>query len=223
MFPVIKQSAEVQASDALRDQIILGKIPLGTRIKEASLAEQLHLSRATVRTALHQLVNEGLVVQIPYVGWEVPMLSAQDAWELYTLRSGLEALAAHLVAQKRSPQVNRQLTQVFDALVAACRNGTAETIAIADFAFHSTLIELTEHRRLQTHYRLIEQQIRLFIVSSNALTLDPQRIIDLHASLLAALQTGEVEAAERRARDHILNAGIVFVEHLRGNEASSLS
>ena len=221
MFPVIKRSAEVQASDALRDQIVLGKIPQGTRLKEASLAEQLQLSRATVRTALHQLVNEGLVVQVPYTGWEVPMLGAQDVWELYTLRSSLEALAARLVAQQHSPKVNGQLTQVFDALVAACRHGTAETIAIADFTFHHVLIELARHQRLQTYYRLIEQQIRLFIASSNALVPDPQGIIDQHAPLVAALQAGQVEVAERLARDHILDGGIIFVEHLRRSEAAS--
>ncbi|MCX7865321.1 MAG: GntR family transcriptional regulator, partial [Novosphingobium sp.] len=65
---VQKRSAEVQAADKLREAIVSGRIPLGARLTEVSSAEQLGVARSTIRTALHQLVQDGLVIQVPYTG-----------------------------------------------------------------------------------------------------------------------------------------------------------
>src|SRR5882672_2184919 len=94
--PIRKLSAEAQATDALRDQILRGGARPGSRLTEIGLSQQLSLSRSTIRTALHQLANEGLVVQEPYTDWQVASLSGADAWELYTLRASLEALGTGL-------------------------------------------------------------------------------------------------------------------------------
>src|ERR1700694_3660452 len=90
--PIQKRSAEAQATDALRDQILGGGARPGSRLTEIGLSQQLSLSRSTIRTALHQLANEGLVVQVPYTDWQVASLSGADAWDLYTLMASLEEL-----------------------------------------------------------------------------------------------------------------------------------
>src|SRR5260221_2922501 len=112
---------EVQATDALRDSIVSGAIPAGERITEIQISEQMNLSRATVRTALHQLVREGLLTLIPYTGWTVVSLSAQDVWELYTLRSAVERLAAQLVASTITPAKAARLDDAFAVLVEECK------------------------------------------------------------------------------------------------------
>jgi DNA-binding GntR family transcriptional regulator len=96
--PITKRSAEVQALDQLRVAILSGTFAPGARLTETALAEQLATSRATIRTALHHLVAEGLVIQVPYTGWKVTRLTADDAWELVTLRASFEALAASLAS-----------------------------------------------------------------------------------------------------------------------------
>src|SRR5258706_2860212 len=94
-----KSPLEKQAASVLRERILSGEFLPGHRLVESWLAEQLGLSRGTVRAALSDLVHEGLVEQIAYTRWAVPALSAQDAWDVYTLRSALEGLAARLVAE----------------------------------------------------------------------------------------------------------------------------
>jgi len=98
--PPKRQSLDRAAADSLRRAILTGAIAPGARLTEARLAEQFMLSRGTVRAALQRLVSEGLVIQRPYSGWDVLTLTIQDAWELSTLRSSLEALAGRLVADK---------------------------------------------------------------------------------------------------------------------------
>ena len=52
-----------QAAALLRSRIFSGGLTPGTRILEADLADELGLSRGTLRSALQQLGFEGLVVQ----------------------------------------------------------------------------------------------------------------------------------------------------------------
>ena len=93
---IVRRSLEAQAADVLRDRIVSGRIPNGARLTETALATDLGLSRGPVRAALQQLSNEQLVVQRPYAGWEVRRLRRKDIWEISTLRSALEGLAARL-------------------------------------------------------------------------------------------------------------------------------
>ncbi|HEV7307287.1 GntR family transcriptional regulator [Ensifer sp.] len=221
---VQKLSAEVQAAAALREGILDGEIPPGTRLTEIRMAEQLDVSRATIRTAFHQLAQEGLIDQVPYTGWTVMSLSAHDAWELYTLRSSLEALAARLVAgdiRKRganSPAL-RRLEQVSSDLEEACKGGSRKRIADADFAFHRTIILLAGHRRLAEQYAKVEQQIRIYIASSDALVSDPASILDQHRPIIEALKAGDVDGAVRTSIGHNELEGAKLVAHLDTVEA----
>src|SRR5690242_2130858 len=97
---VDKQPLDKRAAELLRQRIVSGTFPPGYRLVEATLSEQMSLSRGTIRSALSQLAHEGLVTQKAYTRWAVSELSAGDAWELFTLRSALEALAARLAAER---------------------------------------------------------------------------------------------------------------------------
>src|SRR5215813_15276740 len=99
MLPIARKSLDVQAADALREEIVAGRLAPAARLTEIELAEKLALSRGTIRSALRTLVAEGLVVQSPYSGWHVADLSARDVWELFTLRAALDGLGARLLAE----------------------------------------------------------------------------------------------------------------------------
>jgi DNA-binding GntR family transcriptional regulator len=221
--PIVKMPVEVQATDALRESIVTGAIAPGSRITEFNLAEQMNLSRATVRTALHQLSKEGLIVLQPYTGWKVVALSAQDVWELYTLRSAVERLAGRLVATKlaqgRNEGTERALQRVFDALAAACATGDNDAIAEADFAFHKVIIAETGHSRLASQYSLIEQQIRMYIRSSDKLVDEPRQIIEQHRPILASILRGDADEAGQLSEAHNLSEGEKLSTHLAAFEA----
>lgn len=216
---VQKRSAEVQAADVLREAIISGNVPLGSRLTEISASEQLEVSRSTIRAAFHQLVQEGLLIQVPYTGWTVMTLSPEDAWELYTLRASLEALAASLVASqvregKRVEFIHSSLDKAFTKLKQACHLGQKRTIAAEDMNLHKKIIELSGHNRLLDQYTRIQHQILIYIQSSNALMAEPEQIISQHEPLIATLQAGDIDAATRAAMQHNETEGKILVEYL---------
>jgi DNA-binding GntR family transcriptional regulator len=211
---IVPRSLDVQAAEVLREQILDGSFAPGTRLLEIELAEQFHLSRGTIRSALQQLTFEGLVVQFPYRGCAVSGLSAQDAWELYTLRGALEGLAARLVAETITPHKIAPLNAALQTLVDAAEQNSWQAVAKADFALHEAIVQFTNHRRLQEQYKIVGQQIQLYIISSNALNPNLDGIVVEHKQLVSAICSGDGAIAEQIARDHSSD-GKALVEHLR--------
>lgn len=217
--PVVKMPVEAQATDTLRDSIVNGTIPAGARITEIQLSQQLNLSRATIRTALHQLAKEGLLNLVPYTGWTVLSLSARDVWELYTLRSAVERLAAQLVATSINSAKSSRLNWAFEGLVKECKRGIPARIAEADFALHKTIIQMADHTRLASQYALIEQQIRMYIRSSDALITEISAIIDQHRPIVDSILSGDAEASGHLSEQHNLTEGRKLSEHIERLDA----
>lgn len=216
--PVSRKSIETQATDALRDAIVAGHLAPGSRITESQLAKEMSLSRASVRSALQQLQKDGLTTLIPYTGWTIVSLSANDVWELYTLRSGMERLAARMLAESADAGRKKAFKRAFDVLIRACESGNQANIAEADFGLHKSLIEQSGHGRLAIQYETIERQIRMCIRSSDALLESPAAILEQHRPLVDAILAGHSEDAAAIAESHNLTEGAKLREHLGKNQ-----
>jgi DNA-binding GntR family transcriptional regulator len=215
--PIARKSAESLALDRLRSAILSGGLSAGAKLTETTLADQLATSRATVRTALHHLVAEGLAVQVPYTGWLVTSLTANDAWELTTLRAGFESLAASLAAERADEAARTEIEAAFDALSTAAKRADGAAATNADFAFHQAIISAAGHDRLAEHYRRVAQQIRMLIASSNALS-PASGLADQHKPIYRAIMDRDVERAGLRARLHIETEGQRLIGRLKSAE-----
>lgn len=202
-----KMPADARALGVLRSQIVDGSIAPGSRLTEVQLAEEMCLSRATIRTALHQLGKEGLVSLVPYTGWTVIELTPKDMWELYTLRGAVERLAAQLAATRGDEATVFPIVEAFEALRMKCEAGKPAEIAEADFAFHKSIVNAASHDRLVLQYELIEQQIRVYIHSSDALISDPVEIVAQHEPILRAIRRGDSLLAGELSERHNLVEG----------------
>lgn len=205
--PIVRRSTEEIATESVREHILGGRAEAGSRLTELGLSQSLQISRGTVRSALQRLTGEGLVQLVPYTGWEVIRLSGHDVWELYTLRASLEVLAARLAAQKMNDERRQEFRDVFDRLSEACKNGSSRRITDCDYAFHQLIVQSAEHQRLREQYRLIEQQIRLVIASSNALICEPAEILQQHRPMLRALTAGDADEAVKLIERHAVEEG----------------
>ncbi|HEY9647696.1 MAG TPA: GntR family transcriptional regulator, partial [Chroococcidiopsis sp.] len=196
------------------EQILSGHYPPGFRLKETSLSEQFQLSRGTIRSALQQLTYEGLITQVLHKGWTVTTLSLNDIWELYTLRTVLESLASRLAAETLTPEKIDTLERALAALTAAVDSGDLKQISSADFRLHKTIVQLSDHKRLQSQYTLIEQQIHLCIAYTDTQFPDLSVITAEHQQLVSAICSSDAALAEQTARDHNAD-GKVFTHHLQ--------
>ncbi len=219
--PVERRSAEARALEALRDAIVSGGLAQGSRITEIDLSNRLDVSRATVRSALHTLAAEGLVIQTPYAGWAVLSLGPDDVWELLTLRASLEGLAGRLAAQRHADSERPKLEAAMDDLRAACTSGTADEVADADFRLHETIVALAGHGRLSEHYRRLRTQVRLHINAGDALVFDKSEIIGQHEPIVRAVLARDAALAGSLSEQHNLTEGQLLLDRVEADFAMS--
>ncbi|WP_460654923.1 GntR family transcriptional regulator [Kribbella endophytica] len=149
------------AANAIRRMILAGELAEGERLIEERLTEQLGISRPPLREALRVLEQEGLIVTRPRRGSMVATLTDQDVFEILTLRSALERLAVELGVPV---QVPARLEVAQEALLEMERCATAEdrgSLVQAGYKFHSSLVALAGHRRLEEAYASVQQQLLL--------------------------------------------------------------
>src|SRR5438552_8520439 len=87
----------------LRNRIISGDLPPGTRLVEAQVASETGVSRTPVREALKRIAAEGLVSRDGLGGLIVYAASPDEVEQLYLVREVLDGLAARLAAHRVSP------------------------------------------------------------------------------------------------------------------------
>ena len=91
-------SQAVRALLRLREMVLAGELPAGSRIAELAIVEKLGVSRTPIRAALMRLEQEGLLESLPGGGYAVRSFSERDVVDAIELRGTLEGLAARLAA-----------------------------------------------------------------------------------------------------------------------------
>ncbi|MBW7862040.1 MAG: GntR family transcriptional regulator [Rhodocyclaceae bacterium] len=190
------------AADRIRSHILKGILSAGERLLETQISDELEVSRGTVRAALAQLANEGLVQQVAFTRWEVSATTPRDAWEIYTLRSVLEGLGARLAAERVTAADGIRLRVMADELVAAVDAGHFEDATNIDFAIHGAIVGLARHERLAEQHLYIVRQVRFHMVQSGFLPKDYNEMIAAHRTLIEAVISGDGARAEDIARRH---------------------
>ena len=162
----------------------------GERITETTLAEQLGIARGTLRTGLNRLTIEGIVLQTPYVGWQVANLTADDIWEIWTLRASLEQLAAILVARKGDTKTLQVIETAFLALQKACDKGSRKAIDRCEIALRQAIVVGSGHRRLIRQYALVQQQVRWVKNTTGLMHAPNEAILEQHQTLVRSITCG---------------------------------
>lgn len=115
--------------DNLRDAIIVGRYPPGSRLVERELCEAMGVSRTSVREALRQLQSEHLVEVGPRRHIRVAIISARDAEDIYVLRETLESMAAGRFAASAFSGARQRLMRIHADLRQAVAAGHTEKAA----------------------------------------------------------------------------------------------
>lgn len=107
--PISADSASVVAT--LRQRLIAGHYPAGTRLAEIPVAEALGVSRTPVRLAFRTLEQEGLLEKAGTRGFVVRAFSEADVWCAVEVRGALEGLAARRLAERGPTEAQRSALQ----------------------------------------------------------------------------------------------------------------
>jgi len=126
---------------AIRDDIISGICPPGSRLTEELLARRYGVSRVPVREALRTLESEGFVTTRRHAGACVAQPSEKEAADLLDIRALLEPLGAARAAQRRTEGHLKVLRGLVRLGQERARHGRlGELRSLGDW-FHETLAQ----------------------------------------------------------------------------------
>jgi DNA-binding GntR family transcriptional regulator len=198
-----------RAARELRDRILTGTLPAGSRLDLDAITEEFATSRTPVREALLELSFEGLVRVAPRSGVTVIGISPEDVLDSFTILGVLTGQAAAWAAQRIQPDELAALRALADDV--AARSGD-DSIGEANWHFHQKIHRAAHSPRLMAQ---IKQAAR--VVPTNFLTLFPdheKHSLDDHRELLDAFADRDAGRAREIAERHVLDAGRSLAEWL---------
>ncbi len=98
----------------IRDKIINGELKAGEKVSEATLADELKISRTPIREAIRLLECEGFIELIPRKGSVVKSFSKKDIINTFELKGVIEAFGVYKAAQKLSPKEIEKLSNYIE-------------------------------------------------------------------------------------------------------------
>jgi DNA-binding GntR family transcriptional regulator len=189
------------AYDAIREQIVDGSLAPGARVGQAELADQLGISRGSVREALRRLAGDGLVEFEVNRGFFVADFGLEVVLERLEARLLLEPQIARLAAGRRT---EADLAALRDAIDSERAAATSDAAHDASRAFHLALAAATANEQL---WRLIDGLWiadvgrRLLARRYTAPTWQADDARE-HEEILAAIEASDGDAAEALVRRH---------------------
>jgi len=200
-----KTSLREQALAALRNALTSGEIAPGTHLVETELSAMLGISRGTLREALRQLQQEGLVEAAERGRLRARTLSVREIDEMFVVRAALEGLAAYLIAASpdRSEMVP-QLQRALDDLAAA--SGSLSDMVEIDLDFHRRMCALTGNATLVHAWESLAGSIRMSIMFAGADSAVTNMSVPRHQQIVDAVATGDPDLARRAVEQHMEQA-----------------
>jgi len=187
--------------ETLREGILDGSLPGGTRLVQADLAEQLNVSTTPVREALRDLAAEGIVELDAHRGGTVHRISNEELQEIYDLRLLLEVVAMQKAAARIAPE---QLARVGDLLKQMQDAPPAADWVMLNRDFHMTIYEAAGSPRLLAILRtLLDTSVMYVSMALKARPTAREQATRDHQRMFDALSHSDVEAAAEAIREHL--------------------
>ncbi|MEU6539054.1 GntR family transcriptional regulator [Streptomyces sp. NPDC047000] len=209
--PVKGAAARTHVSTYIRHALWVGDLVPGQRLVVQDLADELGVTRSSVREALLDLVSDDLVEIVRNRGARVRMISVEEAVQITECRSALERVCARRAAQYADDVQRAELTEVGRQLRAAVAENAPETYSMLNRRLHDLIIEFSgqvvakrQLERLNT--QMVRFQFRLAMRPGR-----PQQSLPQLLSIIDAVVAGDADAADAAAEAQL--AGVI--EELR--------
>lgn len=193
----------------IRDGILTGALPFGTRLSRRALAEQLGISIVPIGDALQRLETDGLVESRPRVGTRVRIPTSKAIRGHFILREALETQSARIFAEHASPEERDDITALaaeLDGLYASV--GQAQE-ASAERMFEIHKVHMDFHMRVaectgcdELCQAIEKNQVLVFNWLYDTALGNQSPPPQWHSQLALALVSGDPQIADAAMRRH---------------------
>jgi GntR family transcriptional repressor for pyruvate dehydrogenase complex len=219
--PIKPKRISDQVFEQLKDLIFRGQIKPGERLMtERELAQELGVSRPTVREAINKLVamhllehrqGQGTFVNSPNASADknpfAAVLNGQDAslMDLLEVRLGLECNAVALAARRATEEEVRELEKSLQKMTVAVGEGNLGSDA--DITFHMAIAYATKNivqiHIMKSLYDLLFYGIQENLQHLYTEPINPDKVLQQHTDILNAIRQRDPDEAYAAMKRHI--------------------
>jgi len=199
--------------EVLKRMIFSGELRPGDAVRERALAERLGLSRVPIREAFQRLTFEGLLVSVPGKGLSVRTYTEHDILDLYLYRECLDGMAARLFAIRAEQMEVELLRMVLKQMEEIAEHYERDYWVQKDLEFHRLVSRGTRNDRLERALATLYEESFYLRTAFEGARRNPRAreekpshlgsVVEEHATIFRAIESGDGEAAEEAARTSV--------------------
>jgi DNA-binding GntR family transcriptional regulator len=189
----------------LRDKLIEGVMPPGSRVPEKELCAEFGISRTPLREALKVLAAEGYVVLLPNRGARVAKMTRNDLEELFAVCGGMEALAGELACKHATDAEISEIKALHDQMAQYYAARDLAGYYPLNRAIHEAIVRATHNSVLTTLYENVSARIRRARFVAPMPPDHWQLAMAEHEAILNALQRRDAAMLSSILKTHLRN------------------
>jgi GntR family transcriptional repressor for pyruvate dehydrogenase complex len=217
--PVERQKVYELIAENLLAQIAGRSLKPGDALPpERELTQRYQAGRSSVREALRMLESKGLIESVGNGSFAVSsfrnplnnslklLLSLDEAnmREIYELRRILEAEAAALAAEHRGDDDLEQMEAAIASMAVGLETDRADAYIDADLRFHLAIAKASGNRLVLHTMHALRDLIRRALMSIYLIPSSPERSLEQHRLIRAAIVAQDAERARAEMRAHLV-------------------
>ncbi|MCD1634746.1 GntR family transcriptional regulator [Martelella mediterranea] len=185
----------------VRELLRNGTLAPADRVSEQSLCKLFNVSRTPAREALQRLLSEGFLAHTSGGRMIVATIDIARAEEIYDMREAVECLAARLAAKRANTSNLIELRSILADQEKGQSNET-EFLGVND-RFHRCIYRISNNRYVQHTAEILLASAEMIRGQTEGRYDYEAWSLKDHLAIYAAIENGDVAAAEEAARQHI--------------------
>lgn len=214
-------TASIAIRDRVRDDIVAGTLPLGSRLTLDLLAARYSVGHMPIREALRQLEGEGLVVLAPNRCARVRAVDVEFARNIFDLRMAIEGMLTRRAAERIEPAHLARLAAIEARFEAHARRLDFVRLLGINREFHDLINGVAANPEaaqvLARHWRVITALWNLHGYGKQRVA----GVISDHRQIIDALAAHDAEAAASLAIAHAAKAKQALIGRMLEREAAA--
>ena len=198
----------------LRELIIEGELPAGTRLNERALCDRLGVSRTPLREAFRLLAAEGLVQIQPNRGAQVIALSEKDVRESFEVMAALEALSGELACRHVTDREIGEIKALTFEMQASHARQDLSSYYRVNRAIHDRINQAGQNQLLSQVYATLNLRIQNLRFRSNLNREKWDKAMREHIDMVEALAARDGPRLAAIMRAHLQRKGETVLEAL---------
>ncbi|MFC0245927.1 GntR family transcriptional regulator [Falsochrobactrum ovis] len=192
----------------LRDMIITGEMPPGSKINEAQICTRLGVSRTPLREALKFLASEGLVELVPRRGAVVKKFTAKETSDMLEVIKSLEQLAGERACALASDEGIAEIRRLHDEMIAAYQSGDRLNYYKLNQNIHLSIVALADNSALSDVHSILQTRLKRIRFVGHEGPVKWAAAVAEHVEMIEALEARDAERLKEVIGRHLTQAWV---------------